>query len=214
MAAWPSLRVPEVWHKIPEPIQEMMSGIQIFNYLVKLAPWNQEVEEAGVRTALYGAARKQVQSLQTLADHLRTWYNMYRRYTAFRDVVVDSKALKSVLVDMVKPVISVPDANGVTLSQKIFFAQGMKQTQLGDNSATLTLTEYYEVAIQYAQLIPHPKAVDIKLFYTSSEHQADQGNGTGNAKGGKGSKGGNGKGAMEMVAGANMPRGLTHWTAP
>jgi len=43
-------------------------------------------------------------------------------------------------------------------------------------------------------LIPHPKAVGIKLFYTSSKHQADQGNGTGNAKGGKGSKGGNGKG--------------------
>ena len=27
-AAWPSLRVPEVWHKIPEPMQEMMSGTQ------------------------------------------------------------------------------------------------------------------------------------------------------------------------------------------
>ena len=152
MATWPSLRASEVWHKIPEPIQEMMSGIQIFNYLVKLAPraeprgrgsWSPNSSV----TALYGAARKQVQSLQTLADHLRTWYNMYRRYTAFRGVVVDSKALKSVLVDMVKPVISVPDANGVTLSQTIFFAQGMKQTQLGDSSATLTLTEYYEVAI-------------------------------------------------------------------
>ena len=80
LAAWPSLRVPEVWHKIPEPMQEMMSAIQIFDYLVKLAPQNPEVEEAGVRTALYGAARKPVQSLETLADHLRTWYNMYLRY--------------------------------------------------------------------------------------------------------------------------------------
>ena len=68
-----------------------------------------------------------------------------------------------------------------------------KQTQLGDSSATLTLKEYYDVAIQFAQSIPHPKAVAIKLFYTSSEHQAEQGNRTGNAKGGKGSKGGNGK---------------------
>ena len=34
--------------------------------------------------------------------------------------MVATKALKSVLVDMVKPVISVLDANGVTLSQKIF----------------------------------------------------------------------------------------------
>ena len=120
----------------------MMSAIQIFNYLVKLAPRNPEVEEAGVRTAFYGAARKPVQSLQTLADHIRTWYNMYQQYIAFRDVVVDTKALKSVLVDMVKPVISVLDANGVTLSQKIFFAQGMKQANLGDSSATLTLEEY------------------------------------------------------------------------
>jgi hypothetical protein len=84
LAAWPSLRVPEVWHKIPEPMQEMMSAIQIFDYLVKLAPRNPEVEEAGVRTALYGAARKPVQSLETLADHLRTWYNMYLRYSISR----------------------------------------------------------------------------------------------------------------------------------
>ena len=85
---------------------------------------------------------------------------------------------------MVKPVISVPDANGVTLSQKIFFAQGMKQKQLGDSSATLTLTEYYDVAIQFAQSIPHPKAVAIKLFYSSSNQSSERGtckyNGAGN----------------------------------
>ncbi len=45
--------------------------------MVKLAPKNPAVEEEGVRTALYGAAKKQVQSLKTLADHLRTWYNLY-----------------------------------------------------------------------------------------------------------------------------------------
>ena len=59
---------------------------------------------------------------------------------------------------------------------------------------TLTLKEYYDVAIKFAQSIPHQKSVGIKLFYTSSEQQAEQGNGTGNAKGGKGSKGGNGNG--------------------
>ena len=92
---------------------------------------------------------------------------------AFRDVVVDTKALKSVLVDMVKPVISVLDANGVTLSQKIFFDERMKQSHLRDSSMTLTLKEYYGVAIKFAQSIPHQKSVGIKLFYTSSEQQAE-----------------------------------------
>ena len=116
---------------------------------------------------------------------------------------------------MVKPVISVPDANGATLSQKIFFTQGMKQAQLRDSSATLTLKEYYDVAIQFAQSIPHPKAVGIKLFYmyTSSEHQQNRTMGQGTPRVARVARV-----AMEMVAelvaGVNLPRGLTHWTAP
>jgi hypothetical protein len=86
---WPSLRITEVWSKIPKPLQEDQSAIKIFSYWVKLAPKNPAVEEEGVRTALYGAAKKQVQSLQTLADHLRTWYNLYLRYCALPEVVVD-----------------------------------------------------------------------------------------------------------------------------
>ena len=66
--AYPSLRKPAVWSKIPKPMQEARSAIQIFAYLVKLAPKNPAVEEEGVRTALYGAGKKPVQSLQTLAD--------------------------------------------------------------------------------------------------------------------------------------------------
>ena len=53
--AWPSLRITEVWSKIPKPLQEEQSAIKIFSYLVKLAPKNPAVEEEGVRTALYGA---------------------------------------------------------------------------------------------------------------------------------------------------------------
>jgi hypothetical protein len=124
---------------------------------------------------------------------------------AFRGVVVDTKALKSVLVDMVKPVISVLDANGVTLSQKIFFDEGMKQSHHRDSSVTLTLKEYYDVAIKFAQSIPHQNSVGIKLFYTSSEQQAEQGNGTGNSKGGKGSKGGNGNGGRTGGRGSRPP---------
>ena len=69
--AWPSLRITEVWSKIPKPLQEDQSAIKIFSYLVKLAPKNPAVEEEGVRTALYGAAKKQVQSLrlwQTISE--------------------------------------------------------------------------------------------------------------------------------------------------
>ena len=108
------------------------------------------------------------------------------------DVVVDDKALKAALEIMVQPVLLVADGKGVNLSQKLFFAQGMKQTTNGDSSATLTLKEYYDVAILFAQSIPHPKTVAIKLFYTSSDQTSDRGDGP-EKKGGKGAKGGKGR---------------------
>ena len=89
------------------------------------------------------------------------------------DVVVDDKALKAALEIMVQPVLLVADGKGVNLSQRLFFAQGMKQTTKGDSSATLTLKEYYDVAILFAQSIPHPKTVAIKLFYTPSDKTPD-----------------------------------------
>ena len=161
--------------------------------MVKLAPKNPAVEEDGVRTALYGAGKKPVQSLQTLADHLRNWHNLYVRYGVLPDVVVDDKALKAVLEIMVQPVLLVADGKGVTLSQQLFFAQGIKQMTKVDSSATLTLQEYYDVAIQFAQAIPHPKPVALKLFYTSSDQPSDRGDGP-DKQGGKGGKGGKGKG--------------------
>ena len=57
------------------------------------------------------STKKQVQSLQTLADHLRTWYNLYLRYCALPEVVVDEKALKGVLGIMLQPVLLVTDGN-------------------------------------------------------------------------------------------------------
>ena len=134
---------------------------------------------------MYGAAKKQVQNLQTLADHLRTWYNLYLRYCALPEVVVDDKALKGVLESMVQPVLLLADGKGVTLSQQLFFALGMKQMQKGDSAATLTLKEFYDVAIMFAQSIPHPKPVAIKLFYTSSDLSSAKGDGS-DKKGGKG----------------------------
>ena len=73
------------------------------------------------------------------------------------DVVVDDKALKAALEIMVQPVLLVADGKGVTLSQRLFFAQGIKQMNTVDSSATLTLQEYYDVAILFAQAIPHLK---------------------------------------------------------
>ena len=49
------------------------------------------------------------------------------------DVVVDDKALKAALEIMVQPVLLVADGKGVNLSQRLFFAQGMKQTTKGDS---------------------------------------------------------------------------------
>ena len=61
----------------------------------------------------------------------------------------------------------------------------MKQVNKGDSSATLTLKEYYDVAILFAQSIPHPKTVALKLFYTASDQSSDRGDGP-EKKGGKG----------------------------
>ena len=55
-------------------------------------------------------------------DHLRYWYNLYLRYWALPDVVVDDKALKGALEIMVQPVLLVADGKGVILSQRLFFA--------------------------------------------------------------------------------------------
>ena len=55
----------------------------------------------------------------------------------------------------------------------------------GDSAATLTLKEFYDVAILFAQSIPHPKPVTIKLFYTSSDPSSAKGDGS-DKKGGKG----------------------------
>ena len=76
---------------------------------------------------------------------------------------------------VVQPVLLLADWKGVTLSQQLFFALGMKQITKGDNAATLTLKEFYEVAILFAQSIPHPKSVAIKLFYTSSDSSSTKG---------------------------------------
>jgi len=105
--------------------------------------------------------------------------------------VVDDKALKGVLEIMVQPVLLLADGKVVTLSQQLFFALGMKQITKGDNAATLTLKEFYEVTILFAQSIPHPKSVAIKLFYTSSDSSSTKGAGS-DKKGGKG-KGDRGK---------------------
>jgi hypothetical protein len=61
----------------------------------------------------------------------------------------------------------------------------MKQMHKEDSAATLTLKEFYDVAILFAQSIPHPKPVAIKLFYTSSDLSSAKGDGS-DKKGGKG----------------------------
>ncbi len=99
--------------------------------------------------------------------------------------MVDEKALKGVLKIMVQPVLLVADRKGANLSQQFFFAQGMKQMNKGDSSTTLTLKEFYDVAILFAQSIPHPKPVAIKLFYTSSDPSSAKGDGS-DKKGGTG----------------------------
>ena len=83
----------------------------------------------------------------------------------------------------------------------------MKQTTNGDSSTTLTLKEYYDVAILFAQSIPHPKTVAIKLFYTSSDQTSDRGDGP-EKKGGKGAKGGKGRRSKRTIAARS--RGSTH----